>query len=544
MTLPNQPIPSVLPATHPRTSFRWGRFASAFALALLCAQHLGAATETPINLGSDSGFAILASTNVSVTGGGTITGDIGISPGTAFVPGTPPVTVNGTIYASGPIASQAQADLTTAYNDAAGRTTPALVSGNLGGMTLAPGLYKSTSSLAISSGDLTLDAQGDPNAVFIFQIASTLNMTSGRQVILAGGARAANIFWQVGSSATIGTTAVLHGTILAGVSISIQTGATLDGRALARTGAVSLDTGGGTSITAPVAPIGPTVTATAPMNGATGAAINGKLAVTFSVAMDPASLTGAAWTVRNGTTPVAGSIATSATIATFTPAAPLAANTTFTATVSTAAKDTSGTPLAKAYTWMFTTGATPDTTAPTVLTTIPANAATTVATNQKLAVDFSETMDAATITAATVLVHQGTTAVPGTVTYAGTTATFSPASALLANTTYTAAISIGVKDLAGNALASAYGWTFTTAATADTTAPTITTVTPTNGATGVSATAAVSFAFSEAMDQATLTTATITIILNSPGPTVEAGGRAADGPGMRGSQVWRVPRLR
>jgi len=129
------------------------------------------------------------------------------------VPGNPAVTVNGTIYAGGPIASQAQADLTTAFNDATGRSVaPITVSGNIGGQTLAPGLYKSTSSLAISSGDLTLDGGGNANAVWIFQIAATLTTTSGRQVILAGGASAANVFWQVGSSATIGQPLSFKGT--------------------------------------------------------------------------------------------------------------------------------------------------------------------------------------------------------------------------------------------------------------------------------------------------------------------------------------------
>jgi hypothetical protein len=146
------------------------------------------------------------------------------------------------IHAGDPAATQAEADLTAAYNDAAGRTVaPITVAGNIGGQTLAPGLYKSTSSLAISSGDLTLDAQGDANAVFIFQMASTLTTTSGRQVILSGGARPANVYWQVGSSATLGTSTVFKGTIMAQISITLQTGATLHGRALARIGAVSLD---------------------------------------------------------------------------------------------------------------------------------------------------------------------------------------------------------------------------------------------------------------------------------------------------------------
>src|SRR6185503_15490449 len=160
-------------------------------------------------------------------------------PGTS-VTGSP--TVNGTIHIADAAAAQAQADLTAAYNDAAGRTEGAIaVAGNLGGQTLIPGLYKSTSSMEISSGDLTLDAQGDANAVFIFQMASTLTTTVGRQVILSGGARAANVFWQVGSSATLGTSSVFKGNILALASITVTTGATVEGRLLARTGAVTLD---------------------------------------------------------------------------------------------------------------------------------------------------------------------------------------------------------------------------------------------------------------------------------------------------------------
>jgi hypothetical protein len=201
------------------------------------------AGEAPVELGSAKSFAVLAGTRVTnVSGPGTaLQGDLGVWPGTE-VTGFPPGTVSGTIHAGDAAAAAAQADLTIAYNDAAGRSTaPIAVAGNLGGQTLPPGLYKSTSSLAISSGDLTLDAQGDPDAVWIFQIASTLTTTSGRQVILAGGAKASNIFWQVGTSATIGTTSVFKGNILAAISITMTTGATLDGKALAQTGAVSID---------------------------------------------------------------------------------------------------------------------------------------------------------------------------------------------------------------------------------------------------------------------------------------------------------------
>ncbi len=128
-----------------------------------------------------------------------------------------------------------------AYNDLAGRSTaPVSIAGNLGGMTLAPGLYKSTSGVEISSGDLTFDAKGDANAIFIIQIASTLNVSAGRQVILIDGAKAANIYWQVGTSANFGSTSVFKGSVLADQSISLQTGANIEGRLLARIGAVTM----------------------------------------------------------------------------------------------------------------------------------------------------------------------------------------------------------------------------------------------------------------------------------------------------------------
>lgn len=197
--------------------------------------------HTTIALAGASGFAILAGSSVTSTGATAITGDLGLSPGSS-IGGFPPGILTGTQHINDATATQAKLDLTTAYNDAAGRTSTDIVtlSGNIGGLTLTPGLYKSTSSLAISSGDLTFDAKGNPDATFIIQMASSFTTTSGRKVILSGGALASNIFWQVGSSATIGTTSVLKGTFLVMQSITMNTGATLDGRALTRIGGVTM----------------------------------------------------------------------------------------------------------------------------------------------------------------------------------------------------------------------------------------------------------------------------------------------------------------
>ena len=195
----------------------------------------------PVVLNSAKSFVVLAGATITSTGPTSVTGDLGVSPGSAVV-GFPPGNIVGIEHVGDTTASNAIFDLTAAYNDAAGRVLcPVSVAGNLGGMTLAPGLYKSTSSLAISSGDLVLDAKGDADALFIFQMASTLTTTSARQVILINGAQAGNVYWQVGTSATLGSTSSFFGTIMADQAITMETGATLTGRALARIAAVTLD---------------------------------------------------------------------------------------------------------------------------------------------------------------------------------------------------------------------------------------------------------------------------------------------------------------
>lgn len=204
------------------------------------AQHATRAAQPLVTLGTAAGFAVLAGSTITNTGTTHITGDLGLSPGTA-VTGFPPGTVTGTIHAADPTAAQAQTDLAIAYNDAAART-PTTVPTELGATTLTPGVYTSAAGTFGITGNLTLDAQGDPHAVFIFQTASTLITASASTVTLTGGAQANNIYWQVGSSATLGTNSTLAGTILALASITVTTGVTVTGRTLARNGAVTLDT--------------------------------------------------------------------------------------------------------------------------------------------------------------------------------------------------------------------------------------------------------------------------------------------------------------
>lgn len=198
------------------------------------------AATAPVPLGTAAGFSVLAASTVTNTGATVISTDLGLSPGTS-VTGFPPGAVGGTIHAADATAAQAQADQIAAYDNAAGRTPDTTLAGDIGGRTLKPGVYASASSLAIT-GTLTLDGQGDPNAVFIIQLGSTLTTGTASTVSLTNGTQACNVFWQVGSSATLGTGSTFNGTILALTSITVTTGVSVTGRALAHNGAVTLDT--------------------------------------------------------------------------------------------------------------------------------------------------------------------------------------------------------------------------------------------------------------------------------------------------------------
>ncbi len=210
-------------------------------VAMMAVPALSIAAQPTVNLGTAASYAILAGQTITNTGSTTVTGDIGLFPGTEFT-GQASVTIDGAVNINNAAAEQAQLDLVTAYDDAAGRTPVTSIPTELGGTTLKPGVYASAAGTFLITGTLTLDAEGDPNAVFIFQMGSTLTTMSDSRVNLINGARFCRVFWQVGSSATLGTNSEFVGHIFALTSIAAQTGATVQGQLLARNGEVTLDT--------------------------------------------------------------------------------------------------------------------------------------------------------------------------------------------------------------------------------------------------------------------------------------------------------------
>jgi hypothetical protein len=226
------------------------------------------AAAVSVPLGTAGSYAVLAGSAVTNTGPSVINGNLGLSPGTA-VSGFPPGLVNGTVHAADAVALQAKADLKTAYNVAASEQPPNPVTSDLGGQTLTRGVYNSATSLGLT-GALTLDGQGDPDSVWVFQAGSTLTTATASSVNLINGASPCNVYWQIGSSATLGTASTFRGSIFALASITVTTGVTVQGRVLARNGAVTLDTDTITRPSCPVAPTSPTSSpTTAPTGGPT-----------------------------------------------------------------------------------------------------------------------------------------------------------------------------------------------------------------------------------------------------------------------------------
>jgi hypothetical protein len=225
------------PTTHPRVKWLSAFFIAAAAVFAISATPASAA-QPPVNLGTVDPFALLAGSAVTNTGPSTINGNLGLSPGSA-VSGFPPATLNGTMHISDSVANIAKNDLITAYNDTAGRSPVSAVPADIGGLTVTPGVYGNSSALGLT-GAITLDAQGDPNSVFVFKAGSALTTASASSVRMINGAQACNVYWKIGSSATLGTTSTMVGNVMALDSVTLNNAVTVNGRVLARNGAVTL----------------------------------------------------------------------------------------------------------------------------------------------------------------------------------------------------------------------------------------------------------------------------------------------------------------
>ncbi len=198
------------------------------------------AAAVAVPLGTAAPFAVLAGAGITNTGPTTVRGDLGTYP-TRTTTGDATITTTGKKHGGDAVTQGAKDDLRTGYTTAAGEGPPSPITADLAGRTLTAGVYRSDSSLGLT-GALTLDAGGNPDAVFVFQAGSTLKTASASRIVLSNGAQACHVFWQVGSSATLGTGSTFRGSILALTDITVTTGVTVDGRVLARNGAVTLDT--------------------------------------------------------------------------------------------------------------------------------------------------------------------------------------------------------------------------------------------------------------------------------------------------------------
>ena len=293
----------MFPPTHPLRARRAG-----LALAMgatFAAVAPGLAQAAPVNLGTTTPFVVLGGSTVTNTGPSVLNGELGVAPGTAL-PGFNTAVLNGAVHQNDAVAVQAQADLITAYDVAAGQPVPPAndftTAPELGNRTLQAGAYGFASSAQLT-GPLTLDAAGDPNAQFIFEIGSTLTTAGASSVNLINGASPCNVFWQVGSSATLGGTTAFQGNVLALTTITAGTGATVTGRLLARNGAVNLDTNVLTAPGCPTPTTTPGDTGTTP--GGTGTTPGG--ATSPSGAAAPGTVTAGTGTPSGRPTSAAGS---------------------------------------------------------------------------------------------------------------------------------------------------------------------------------------------------------------------------------------------
>jgi len=407
-----------------------------------------------------------------------------------------------------PANSLLTATITTGAQDPAGT---ALAANYIWTFTTGAGLSLTppTVSSTVPANGATNVPIGNSLAAVFSEAMNPLTINATTFTLKQGANAVAGTVNYAGVTATFTPTGTLAPTTL--FTATITTGAQdLSGNALAANYVWTFTTGVNASL------IPPTVSSTVPANGATNVPVGNALSATFSEAINPLTINTTTFTLNQGAASVAGTVNYAGVTATFTPAANLAPNTLFTATITTGVRDLAGNALASNYVWTFTTGAAANLTPPTVISTVPANGATGVATTSGLAATFSEAVNPLTINTSTfTLSVQGGVAVTGTVTYSGVTAIFVPVAALAANTIYVATLTKGVTDLSGNTLATIYTWSFTTAAVIvnppPPVLPTVTSTMPANLATAVTLSTNIVANFNEALNPLSINTGTFTV---------------------------------
>ena len=471
------------------------------------------ATGVPLNqvLSATFSKAMKASTINATTfllaapGGVPVSGTVGYSGTTATFTPTAPLT-SGTVYT---------ATITTGAQDTSGTALAANYIWSFTSVTVPPTVVATIPGPGATGVPLNQVLSANFSKTMK---ASTINATTFL-LTAPGGVPVSGTVSYAGVIATFAPSSNLAANTL--YTATITTGAQdLAGNALASAYNWTFKT--------TAAPGAPSVISTTPINGASGVPINHQsITATFSSAMNPATINNTSFTLTLGGVAVAGVVTyiPAGPVATFTPAASLIPNSLYTATVTTGATDLAGTPLAANYVWTFSTGAATDVTPPTVISTVPLNNETNVPINRIVSATFSKALNPVTVNGTTfTLTAPGGVSVLGLVAYAGIskTATFTPAANLALSTLYTATITTGVQDIAGNALAANYVWTFTTGASADIASPFLTLTNPANSATGVLLDQSVNATFNKAMDPLSLTSATFTLLPAGGGPAVAA----------------------
>ncbi|MDD5176385.1 MAG: Ig-like domain-containing protein [Sterolibacterium sp.] len=450
-----------------------------------------------------------ANVKLACPAGTAITGTVGYAVNGNIATFTPPANL--------PASTICTATITTGVKDVGGNAMAANYTWNFttgAAPDITPPTVSSTVPLANASGvalnSLVTASFSEPMDPL------TITTTNVKLACPAGTAITGTVGYAVnGNIATFTPPANLPASTIC--TATITTGVKdVGGNAMATNYTWNFTTGAASDITPP------TVSSTVPLANATGVALNSRITASFSEPMDPLTITTASVNLAcPAGTAITGIVgyASIGNVATLTPASALPASTICTATITTGVKDVAGNAMVSPFTWTFTTGVAPDTTKPTVSSTVPLANAIGVARNTLVTANFSEPMDPLTITAATVnLACPAGTAITGIVGYAvnGNLATLTPASALPASTVCTATITTGVKDVAGNTMASPFTWNFTTGAAVDVIAPTVILENPANLATGVSINSAVNATFSKAMDALTISTATFTVQASGP----------------------------